>query len=82
MRLPQRGQRSVTRVSTARRRRRTSGSDGSGGGPVPGCVAIVFFSEPQMLQESERQQAHQSMMVQPTPGAALEVIEPALVFHL
>src|SRR5579875_2747850 len=83
MRWPHRGQRKSTLANAATMRRRTAGSDGGGGGPVPGCVRRLFFSaEPEMVQEGERQHAHQRMVVQPAPGPALEVIETEFLLHL
>ena len=63
-------------------RRRTSGRPGWGGGPPPGRALGPFPPEPQVLQEREGELAQQRMVVQATPGTALEVIEPELVLHL
>jgi hypothetical protein len=76
------GQRSRTRVSAARTRRRTSGSVGRGGGPPPGRASTPFFPEPQVLQEGERELAQERVVVQAAPGATLEVVEPEFLLQL
>lgn len=80
MRCWQCGQRNRTCVTAASRCRRTVGSDGAGGGP-PGA-APVFPPQPQVLQEGERDQAQQRMVVQARPRAALEVVEAKFVLQL
>jgi hypothetical protein len=84
MRRPQCGQRSMMPVSAARMRRRTSGRDGCGDGPVPEGTVTIFFSraEAEILQEDESEHAHQGVMVQAAPRAALKMIEPQLLFDL
>src|SRR3954453_10504163 len=81
-RCRQQGQRSRTRVSTARTRRRTAGRLGRGGGPGSGGVATLFSPEPQVLQEGEGEPAQQRVVVQPAPRAALEVVEAELLLEL
>src|SRR3954464_9378594 len=76
------GQQRSTRVSAAAIRRRTAGRLGLGGGPGSGGLPALFPPEPQVLQEGEGQQAQQRVVVQPAPGAALEVVEPQLVLEL
>src|SRR3954469_19548412 len=76
------GQQRCTRVSAAAIRRRTAGRLGLGGGPGSGGLPALFPPEPQVLQEGEGQQAQQRVVVQPAPGAALEVVEPQLVLEL
>jgi hypothetical protein len=39
-------------------------------------------AEPEVLQEGESEHAHQGVVVQPAPGATLEVIEAKLLLHL
>ena len=63
-------------------RRRTAGRLGPGGGPGSGGVRALFPPEPQVLQERERQQAQQGVVVQPAPAAALEVAQPQLALEL
>src|SRR5579884_836288 len=84
MRWPQCGQHSTMRVSAARMRRRTSGREGCGGGPVRERAAALFFSglKAEILQEGKSQHAHQGVMVQTAPRAALEVIETKLFLDL
>jgi hypothetical protein len=55
-------------------RRRTAGRLGPGGGPGSGRVAALFPPEAQVLEEGEL--AQQGVVVQPAPGAALEVVQP------
>ena len=69
-------------MSAARMRRRTAGRLGRGGGPGSGGVPALFSPEPQVLQEGEGQQAQERVVVQPAPGAALEVVQPQLVLEL
>jgi hypothetical protein len=66
-----------------RRRRRTSGSEGTGGGPAsPRCAGLAFPPEPQVLQEGEGELAQQGVVVQAAPRAALEMVQPQLVLEL
>src|SRR3954453_2583785 len=81
-RCRQQGQRSRTRVSTARTRRRMAGRLGRGGGPGSGGGATLFPPEPQVLQEGEGEPAQERVVVQPPPGAALEVVEAQLLLEL
>ena len=66
--------------------RRTAGSDGCAGGP--GLLDADFFPRPRGLQQAavleigKRHQAEQRVMVQPQPGAALEVVQAELVLEL
>ena len=69
-------------MNTARTRRRTAGRLGRGGGPGSGGVATLFSPEPQVLQEGEGEPAQERVVVQPAPGAALEVVEPQLLLEL
>ena len=63
-----------------------AGSDGCGGGP--GAAGFGFFprlrglQEAVVLQVGEGHHAQQRVMVQPQPGAALEVVETELVLEL
>src|ERR671929_532415 len=70
------------RVSVATMRLRTAGRLGTGGGPGSVPAATLFPPEPQVLQEGEGEQAQERVVVQPAPGAALEVVEPELVLEL
>src|SRR3954453_13609334 len=82
-RCRQQGQRSRTRVSTARTRRRTAGRLGRGGGPGSGGGAGLFFPPPQGgVEEGEGEPAQERVVVQPAPGAALEVVEAELLLEL
>src|SRR3954453_9943435 len=63
-------------------RRRTSGRLGRGGGPGSAGVAALFPPEPQVLEEGEGQLAEQGVVMEPAPGAALEVVQPELVLEL
>src|SRR3954453_16484699 len=81
-RCRQQGQRSRTRVSTARTRRRTAGRLGRGGGPGSGGGAMFFPPEPQVRKEGEGEPAQERVVVQPAPGAALEVVEAQLLLEL
>jgi hypothetical protein len=68
-------------------RRRTSGSEGRGGGPVRGRRRrrpSFFFPRPrpEVLQEAEGDQVQQRVVMQRSPTAALQMIEPELIFHL
>src|SRR4051812_32048758 len=76
------GQQRSTRVSAATIPRRTAGRLGRGGGPGSGGGAPLFSPEPQGLQGGGGQQAQERVVVQPAPGAALEVVEPDLVLEL
>src|SRR5215218_7281088 len=75
------GQRRSTRVSAATMRRRTSGRVGRGGGPAAGRAAAAFSPQPQVLQEGEGEPAQERVVVQPAPGAALEVAQPQLLLE-
>src|SRR3954447_17736754 len=76
------GQQRSTRVSAATMRRRMAGRLGARGGPGSAPASVLFPPEPQVLQEGEGQQAQQRVVVQPAPGAALEVVQPQLVLEL
>ena len=59
--------------------RRTAGSVGR----TPGWLRLaVFFAEPQILEERERDHAQHSVMVQSMPGTPLEVVEAEFLLHL
>jgi hypothetical protein len=62
--------------------RRSSGSVGRGGGPAFPRGPPLFPPEPPVLEEGERELAQQRVVVQPAPGAALELVEPELLFRL
>src|SRR5512145_1616312 len=81
MRVRQRGQRRTT-ASPASSRRRTAGSEGAGGGPGTDGRRRRFPPQPQVLEEGEGDHGEQGVVMQPQPGAALEVVEPQLVFEL
>src|SRR5919108_1985153 len=60
-----------------------AGRLGCGGGPRERAFPpFAALCEPEMLQEGERDHRQQRVMVQPGPGAALEVVEAELLFHL
>ena len=67
--------------------RRTAGRLGCGGGP-PAVSGLRLFPPPvdgfetQVLQVGEGDAGHQSVPVQPGPGAALEVAEAQLLLEL
>ena len=69
-------------MSAARRRRRTSGSVGRGGGPGSGRGSALFSPEPEVLQEREGELAQEGVVVQPAPAPALKMVEPQLVLEL
>ena len=69
-------------MSAARICRRMAGRLGRGGGPAPVPPARLFPPEPRMLQEREGELAQQHVVVQATPGAALEVVEAEFFLHL
>ncbi len=58
-----------------------AGSVGRGGGPGA-CDPHLFFPDPLALQEGERDLAEECMMVQPDPGATLEVVEAQFLLEL
>lgn len=64
--------------------RRIAGSVGSGGGPWPGgrLFPPPDLLEPEMLEEGEADQGEEGMVMEPEPGAPLEVIEPEFLLAL
>ena len=76
----------MTGYNAAMSARRTAGSEGCGGGP--GAAGFGFFPRLRGLQKAvvlevgEGHHGQQRVMVQPQPGAALEVIETELVLEL
>ena len=82
---PQWGQQARTRQSRSTSMRRTAGRVGCGGGPAragPLFSPPAGLPKPQVLQEGEGDHHHQGMVVQPGPGAALEVVEAEFLLHL
>lgn len=75
-------------VRRASRARRIAGSDGSGGGPArvghrfPPPARRVDVLQPQMLEEGEADHGQQRVVMEPAPGAPLEVVEPQFFLEL
>ena len=63
-------------------RRRTAGKLGPGGGPGSIGVRVLFPPEPQVLEEGECKLAQERVVVQATPGATFEMVQPQLVLEL
>ena len=69
-------------MSAARMRRRIAGRLGAGGGPGWDRAPALFPPEPQVLQEGEGEPAQERVVVQPAPGAALEVVQAGRALEL
>ena len=63
-------------------RRRMAGRLGWSGGPGSDGLPPLFPPEPQVLEEGEGELAQERVVVQPAPGAALEVVEAQLLLEL
>src|ERR687889_277956 len=69
-------------VRAATMRRRMAGGLGGGGGRGWGGFPALSPPEPQVLEEGEGEPAQERVVVQPAPGAALEVVEAELLLEL